>query len=163
MGLAQSLLALNLLISAHGAPRLAFSSRAVLGGHAVAVAIADTPAARHLGLSGQASLAPGHGLVLAYASPAVVRIWMPDMHFPLDVVFVASGKIAAIDANEPPCVPGRACPAFGPDLPVDWVLELPAGSAGRWRLSPGEPARLDQCTKTKLNAFQSGALKLQPD
>jgi hypothetical protein len=112
----------------------------MIAGHRVAVDIASTPEQRRQGLSGRPSLAPDTGLVLAWDHPAQVSIWMPDMNFPIDVVFVRENYVLAVFPDEPPCVPGEPCPTFGPTIPVDFVLEVPAGSAKAWGVKIGAPA-----------------------
>jgi uncharacterized membrane protein (UPF0127 family) len=121
---------------------LVFSSSATLSTHSVKVAIAATEATRAQGLSGQVSLAPDTGLALSYKSPAVVNIWMPDMNFPLDVIFVSNARITALYPKEPPCKPSGNCPPFGPGTPVNFVLEMPAGTIARYGLHPGDAASL---------------------
>jgi uncharacterized membrane protein (UPF0127 family) len=111
-----------------------------IAGHSVAVAIAATPESRRQGLSGRKSLAADTGLVLAWQSPAVVSIWMPDMNFPIDVIFVREGHVLAVYPDAQPCVPGQDCPVFGPTIPVDFVLEVPAGSAKAWGVTINAPA-----------------------
>ena len=111
-----------------------------IAGHVVAVDVADTVEARRQGLSDRPSLAPDTGMVLAWDSPEVVAIWMPDMNFPLDVIFVAGGKVTAIYPDAQPCPPQGPCPAFGPKTPVDFVIEVPAGSAAAWHVAIGTAA-----------------------
>jgi uncharacterized membrane protein (UPF0127 family) len=112
------------------------------GARAIPVEIADTDESRRVGLSGRDSLAPDTGLVLAWSSPEYVGIWMPDMHFAIDVVFVRSGKVVAIYPDAQPCKPGGECPTFGPEIAVDYVLEVPSGSTARWGLIVGDAMQL---------------------
>jgi uncharacterized membrane protein (UPF0127 family) len=112
----------------------------MLAGHKVTVDIADTFEARRQGLSGRKSLPADTGLILAWDQPEVVSIWMPDMNFPIDVIFVAGNKVTGVYANEPPCAPQGPCPDFGPNSPVDFVIEVPAGSAAAWGVTLGTPA-----------------------
>lgn len=115
-----------------------------LAGRDIAVTLADTPRLREVGLSGTPSLAPDSGMVLLFDAPQVVRIWMPDMAFALDVVFVSGGRVVHIEENAQPCPDRANCPTFGPDEPVDYVLEVPAGSAARWGLKKGDAVRLQR-------------------
>lgn len=110
----------------------------------IAVEVADTPESRRQGLSGRPSLAEGTGLVLKWERPEVVAIWMPDMNFPIDVVFVRDGQVLAVYADRQPCPPEGPCPTFGPRVAVDWVLEVPAGSAKAWGLVAGDAIALSR-------------------
>lgn len=116
--------------------------RVTMGDVSIAVELADTFETRKRGLSGRASLAADTGLVLYWNEPTVAKIWMPDMNFPIDVVFVRQGKVVGLYENAQPCPPGGPCPTFGPDTPVDYVLEVPAGSAERWQLKVGDSIQL---------------------
>lgn len=113
-----------------------------LAGRDIAVTLADTPRLREVGLSGTPSLAPDTGMVLLFDFPQVVRIWMPDMAFALDVVFVSDGHVVHIEENAQPCPDRTNCPTFGPDGLVDYVLEVPAGSAARWGVKRGDAIKL---------------------
>lgn len=112
------------------------------GDRIIPVEVADTTESRRIGLSGRQSLAPDTGLVLAWPKPTQVSIWMPDMNFAIDVIFVRAGKVVALYADAQPCPPNGNCPTFGPDTPVDYVLEVPAGSAARWGLKAGDAIAL---------------------
>ena len=50
--------------------------------------------------------------------------------------------LVAIFADAQPCVRGEPCPTFGPASAVDYVLEVPAGSAKTWGLEKGAPITL---------------------
>lgn len=108
----------------------------------VQVEVADTPEARRQGLSGREKLATNSGMVLWWDEPMPVRIWMPDMRFSIDVVFVKDGKVHALYEDVPPCPEEGPCVSFGPPEPVDWVLELPAGGVKRWQVKLGDPIAL---------------------
>lgn len=123
---------------------VAAGPRVVIGDRVVPVEVADTEASRRQGLSGRASLAENTGLVLFWNEPTVTGIWMPDMNFAIDVIFAAGGHIVDLYTNAQPCPPGGPCPVFGPREPVNWVLEVPAGSALAWNLQVGQAIRLDR-------------------
>lgn len=111
----------------------------LLGGRRIQVEIAEAPESRRQGLSGRGSLAEDTGLILAWPEPEPeVLIWMPEMRFGLDVIFVRGNKIVAIFADRQPCPDLNHCPTFGPHEPVDYVLEVPAGTAVRLGAKPGD-------------------------
>lgn len=121
---------------------MAAGAHAVVGSREIPVEIADTPESRRQGLSGRESLARDTGMALVWTTPMAVKIWMPDMRFPLDVLFVKDQRLHALYEDVQPCLQDEACPSFGPDDAVDWVLEVPAGSARRWGLKAGDPVVL---------------------
>jgi uncharacterized membrane protein (UPF0127 family) len=114
----------------------------VFGDRTIAVEIADTEESRRQGLSGRPSLAEDTGLVLWWDTPEPVGIWMPDMRFAIDVIFVRDSRVVAVYADAKPCPPSGYCPVFGPETAVDYVLEVPAGSAARWGLKTGDALTL---------------------
>jgi uncharacterized membrane protein (UPF0127 family) len=121
-------------------PKLA--SKVTVGNQTVLVDVADTEQLRATGLSGRPSLAKNTGMVLYWDRPEVTSIWMPDMNFALDVIFVRDGKITYIERDAQPC-PSRAdCPSFGPNTAVDYVLEVPAGSVAEWKVKVGDSITL---------------------
>ena len=113
-----------------------------LAGRTIPVDVAWTPETRATGLSGRPCLAKDTGLVLGWDQPNLTRIWMPDMNFAIDVIFVRDAQVVAIFADAQPCVRGEPCPTFGPASAVDYVLEVPAGSAKTWGLEKGAPITL---------------------
>lgn len=116
----------------------------LFGGRRIPVTLADTPESRRQGLSDRPSLEAGTGLVLSWETPQVAKIWMPRMNFPIDVVFVKDARVLAVYPDRQPCPAEGPCPSFGPDVPVDWVLEVPAGSAAAWGLSRDAEIRLER-------------------
>uniref|UniRef100_UPI00201228D6 DUF192 domain-containing protein n=1 Tax=Argonema antarcticum TaxID=2942763 RepID=UPI00201228D6 len=60
----------------------------------------------------------------------------PSVRVPLDIVFVRQGRVVAIAHFTPPCYQ-QPCPIYKPPVPVDAVIELPAGMAGKLGLSIG--------------------------
>lgn len=108
----------------------------------IPVDLAYTQATRTKGLSGRPCLAEGTGLVIGWDAPTFTKIWMPDMNFAIDVLFVRDGKVIMVYADAQPCATKADCPTFGPDIPVDYVLEVPAGSAKAWGVAQGAAIEL---------------------
>lgn len=92
------------------------------------------------GLSGRRELKPGHGMLFVYSRPQPVGIWMKDMRFSLDILWIRDGRVVHIEAHAPPLVPG------GPErvytATADLVLELPAGFSARERIRVGDPVKV---------------------
>lgn len=102
-------------------------------GSEVRCELADTPIARNIGLSRHAVLPEGTGMLFVYPKPRETSFWMPpEMRFSLDMIFLdAASRIIHIAHDAPPCPDpnGMNCPGYSPDMPVLFVLEIPAGSA----------------------------------
>jgi hypothetical protein len=76
-----------------------------------------------------------------FSPPTVAKFWMHRTLAPLDLLFIANNRILAIEANAPIC-PHLPCPSYGPDGPVDGVVELGAGEAERLGLKVGSPVEI---------------------
>lgn len=120
----------------------ASKSTVVVADRSIPVDLAFTQATRTKGLSGRPCLADGTGLVIGWDTPTFTKIWMPDMNFAIDVIFVRGGKVVMVYADAQPCPSKANCPTFGPDVPVDYVLEVPAGSAKAWGVEKGAAIEL---------------------
>jgi len=96
-----------------------------LKGQTIRVSVADTPAALERGLSGRSGLAPDEGMLFVFTSDGKYSFWMKDMSFPIDILWLSAGGtvIYMVQNVSPASYPG----SFAPDVPVRYVLELPAG------------------------------------
>lgn len=117
-------------------------ARVTFGTQSIPVDLAWTPETRAKGLSGRPCLARDTGLVIGWDIPTPARIWMPDMNFAIDVIFVRDEKVIAIYPDAQPCLPGENCFSFGPQELSDYVLEVPAGSVASWKLKVGDAITL---------------------
>jgi len=115
--------------------RLAFPD-----GGAISVEVADTPEARERGLMFRTELPPEYGMLFVFAEEQVLQFWMKNTLVSLDMVFIdRSKRVTLVHEN---------VPASARETPEDlvarrsgrgmYVLELPAGAAGRRRLKPGD-------------------------
>lgn len=97
-----------------------------IGENVIPVEIADDEAERRQGLSDRESLPREKGMLFVMARREAVSFWMKDMHFPLDIVWIADGKVVGISENLEPegSTPQRS---YSSTVPVDHVLELNAG------------------------------------
>ena len=88
------------------------------------------------------SLEADHGMLFIYDVPALYTFWMPRMHFPLDMIWIDSECVVAdITRDAPPQAPGQSLadlPHYGPNLPVQYVLEVNAGTAAASGIEVGD-------------------------
>ena len=113
-------------------------------GNTVYVAdLALTPEERTQGLSGRPSLDVDRAMLFVYERDGPLWFWMPDMHFPLDMVWIrADCTVAGITAdvpNPPPDTPRDQLRRYPASEPVRFVLEINAGQAETHRITPGSP------------------------
>lgn len=103
--------------------------------HAFAVELAVTPDQLSQGLMFRRDLAAGAGMLFDFGSPRQVSMWMKNTLIPLDMLFIdRTGRVVHVEQY---AVPGSLEPR-GPAEPVLGVLELPAGTARRLGLKPGD-------------------------
>ncbi len=93
------------------------------------------------GLSGRPTLTANTGMLFVYQRQSRYTFWMPDMHFPLDIVWIGSDcAVADVTLNALPPEPGQAnqdLPLYSPKLPAQYVLEINAGEAEAKGISEG--------------------------
>lgn len=122
-------------------PPLPTGTLVIAGRVTVTVELARSAREKMRGLSGRAELKAGRGMLFMYERPQPIGIWMKDMRFPLDIVWIHGGRVAHIEPNAPPLAPvgpERVYTATG-----DLVLEVPAGFAARHTIRVGDPVKVD--------------------
>lgn len=104
-------------------------------GQKVSLEIVSTEAARQKGLSGRTSLAQNKGMIFVFDRAGHQCLWMKDMQFSLDMVFVNDHKqIIQIEPNvSPQTYPKSFCAAD-----TRYVLELHDGEAAKLDLHTGQ-------------------------
>ena len=81
------------------------------------------------------------GMWFPYTPPTVARFWMHRTPEPLDMLFIQGGRVVFLEPAVPPCMT-LPCRSYGPDTPVDGVLELASGQAAVLGLKVGTPVRI---------------------
>ena len=92
----------------------------------IPVELATTSAAVQKGLSGRLSLDSDKGMLFVFSRPAIYRFWMPDMHFPLDIIWIKNGIIVDISQNIPNIFDPKNPKFYTPSSPAQYVLEINA-------------------------------------
>ncbi len=95
--------------------------------------------ARARGLSGRASLAPGHGMLFSFGSAGYHSFWMSGMKFPIDIIWMRDGVVVGVTANVDPQIGAQVWQlnTYTPPEPAEEVLEVPAGYAAENGIVPG--------------------------
>ena len=102
------------------------------------VEVARTPETRARGLANRADVTHD-GLLFLWDAPARHPIWMADMRFTLDIVWLDErGGVLAVLTNVPPCA-AAPCPLYEPagSERSTSVLEVPAGDVTRYGIEVG--------------------------
>lgn len=103
------------------------------------VELATTPSQQRRGLMFRDSLAPDRGMLFDYTPPRHITMWMKNTLVSLDMLFFdADAKLVYIAPHTKPLSQDLIrCP-----VPVRYVLEVPAGTAERLALRPGDRLEL---------------------
>ncbi len=112
----------------------------VIGTTEIAVEIADTIPEQINGLSGRVSLPEHTGLLFVFNTIDTHGIWMKDMLFPIDVIWLDE-QLRIVDIKrdfKPESYPEIALPK----QPARFVLEVPAGFSTKYLVVEGEFAVL---------------------
>lgn len=96
-----------------------------IGDAVIVLEIADSQTERVQGLSGRETLDPSTGLLFVFEKPEKIGIWMKDMLFPIDIIWInEQKKIIDIKTN---VTPDSYPQAFFPKEKSLYVLEVNAG------------------------------------
>ncbi len=97
-------------------------------GFSVVAELAVTDEERELGLMFRKEIFPDQGMLFIFEEQGYHSLWMKNMNFPLDILWLDEGKrIIHMECDVPPCKQSP-CPSYSPQLPAAYVLELKAGS-----------------------------------
>lgn len=91
---------------------------------------ATTPEARERGLSGRGSLPPDRAMLFVFENDAQHSIWMKDMRFSIDIVWLDSEK--RVIHQELNVSPSTYPTSFQPETNARYVLEK-APNTTRWQ------------------------------
>jgi uncharacterized membrane protein (UPF0127 family) len=122
-------------------------------GRCIDLEVPRTPRQFSMGLQMRPALPPMRGMWFAFTPPSPVSFWMHRTLAPLDLIFIADNRILRIDANVPIC-PRLPCPTYGPEEPVESVVELGAGEAQRLGLKPGSPVEIRRLPRPAMPSPQ---------
>lgn len=115
------------------APNIVISVR---GGRILAER-AQTEPERVRGLSGRVSLAPDAGLLFVFDVSGQHGIWMKDMRFPIDIIWIGEQRRIVTIAER--VSPDTYPKVFLPETDARYVLEVNAGYAAAHDLHVGDP------------------------
>jgi uncharacterized membrane protein (UPF0127 family) len=103
--------------------------------------VARAKTTRERGLSGRQSLAPGTGMLFVFDHLDQHSIWMREMLFSIDIIWMAGGIVVDTHERLPVPAPGAALhtlPFFTPRPQALLALEVPAGTVAAAGIQPGD-------------------------
>ncbi len=96
-------------------------------GTSITAELAITEAEKQKGLMLREMLLPDQGMLLVFEEESIYYIWMKNMRFSIDILWLDREKrIVYIEKNVPPCKK-EPCPSYYSKTPSMYVLELKAG------------------------------------
>ncbi len=129
--------------------RLPFEAKVTLDNQTFKLEVARTSRQQSVGLMFRTQMPEDAGMVFVFEPARPAGFWMRNTLIPLDMLFVHRGKLVDIAQNVPPCKTPQ-CPTYGPKnaaAPIDQVIELNAGMAGKLRLKPGDRVNVEFLTR----------------
>ena len=110
-----------------------------LSGERYHISVMRTPEQLQKGLSGSESLPDGEAMVFVFPADDTWGIWMKDMNYPIDIVWLNSERevVYLVKNAEPSSYPDTT---FKPDVNSRYVIELPSGTIERTGITIGDLA-----------------------
>ncbi|NJM69608.1 MAG: DUF192 domain-containing protein [Scytonema sp. RU_4_4] len=123
--------------------QLPISAVAVIpDGTKIQLEVAQTRQQQEMGLMYRPTLPDNRGMLFQFPSPIQANFWMKNVPVPLDMVFMLDGKVQYIAASAPPCN-SNPCPTYGPQTPINQVIELRSGRAAQLGLKVGSYVKIN--------------------
>jgi uncharacterized protein len=118
-----------------------------LHGHTYRITVLRTEDELQRGLSGTDNLPAEHAMVFVFPREEKWSIWMKDMNYPIDIVWLDNAKnVVHLEKDVQPSTYNNAEPAksklFKPDKVARYVIELASGTIERTGIVVGDPAGL---------------------
>ncbi len=115
-----------------------------VNGKEIQVEVVSTPEDVARGLSGHEVLADDEGMLFVFDRPAIWSFWMKEMKFPLDILWIADGRVVEIAQDMQPPANMLSLPqTHRPAVPADMVLEIRAGLAETYGFTTGTEIGID--------------------
>ena len=102
------------------------------------ITCAVSPLALHQGFSGQPAPGRGKGMLFIFPDIKIQSMWMPEMLFPLDIVWLDENlSVVHITYGATPCVTRKECPSYSSRFSSKYAIEMEAGDAARYGFASG--------------------------
>jgi len=105
------------------------------GVHIFSVEMATTSDEKEKGLMYRKELADGKGMLFDFSPEQQISMWMKNTYIPLDMIFIrADGRVLRIAENTEP----ESTRIISSGGLARGVLEVPAGTAQKYGIAPGD-------------------------
>ncbi len=139
--------------SSHSDPSNNSHAHVELAGQTYSMEIAADPSSISQGMMGRTAFNEGGGMLFVFAKPNIQRFWMAHCLIDIDLIYLdGRGRIVSMHrmVREPPRRPNESLnayyarmPSYSSGRPVQFAIELPAGSIDRLGLKRSMPAHFD--------------------
>ena len=103
---------------------------------------ARTPEEWQKGLMNRSSLPKNSGMLFIFPDETNRSFWMKNTLIPLDIIFISSkGRVNEMTTLSP-CQKTEICQFYNSKTPAQYVLEINAGSTGKWKIIEGDIVEL---------------------
>ena len=124
------------LVTKKGAAQINFSTNGIIGNTPIQLGYARTPVEWKKGLSGQVQMKKNEGLLFLFKKQDYYGIWMKDMLFPIDVMWLnESGHVVYIKEN---FLPSSYPETITPNILSTSVLEVTSGFVKSNKIGVGD-------------------------
>ena len=126
-------------------PQASFFTQVALDGVSVSAEVAMDSVSRAKGLSGRSRLGENEGMLFWFENPDRHAIWMKDMRFPIDILWIRKGRVVDVVSRAPapsPGTPDSVLPVYRPREEAEWALEVSAGFTERHGIRAGDAAHI---------------------
>ena len=113
-----------------------------IAGLSIPVEVRRTPAELQKGLSGRPSLDSDTGMLFVFKTKALHPFWMPDMNFPIDIVWITDGAVVGVNKRVSNEFNSDHPVFYKPPVPVDYVLEVNSGFLDQHKLRVGDKVNI---------------------
>lgn len=107
-----------------------------VGDKVIQVELAQTTLSQMKGLSGRNELEKDWGMLFVFSATSVRTMWMKDMNFGLDVIWIREWKIVKIDEGVYP--QGLGQPVVSSEVSADSFLEVNTGFVKDHQIKVGD-------------------------
>lgn len=113
--------------------------------YSIKAEIAKTEQELRAGLSGRDKINSDSGMLFVLEPDTKPAFWMKGVKFPIDIIWIDDGKVTDVTANVPIVARDTTdaqIPKYSPKQPVDYALEVPAGTTESKNIKIGDKVEL---------------------
>jgi len=129
-----------------------------VNGHSISLEIEESPEGLQRGLMHREEFPSGNGMLLKFGKDSPANIWMKNVNFPLDVIYIQDGKVVDMFKNAKPDM-GDGLFDHIKGVMCDMVLELPAGDADKYKIELGSMFGFNDLRNERMHEKYDGKLK----